>query len=83
MNKVLVDVFVPAANAHYDIYIPLESRMSEVSVLIAGSISDISEGKYKTNAEAVICNAQTGDIFNINLSVAELGITNGSKLILI
>ena len=83
MDKVLVEVFLPAAGASYDIYIPLNSRMSEVLRLVAKVIEDLSKGKYKCTEETTLCERNSGIIFNINLSVAELGIKNGSKLMLI
>lgn len=83
MNKVLVEIFLPAANQSFDVYIPLESRMSEVLVLVSSLLSDVSDGKYKATHDAVLCDAETGIIFNINMTVFELGIKNGSKLMLI
>lgn len=83
MEKVLVEVFLPAANTSYDIYIPLASRLSEVLLLISGLLSDLSDGKFKASEDTVLCDAATGIIYNVNIPVAELGIKNGSKLMLI
>lgn len=82
-NKVLVEILVPAAAQKYDVYIPLESKMSEVVVMVAGALSDLSNGKYKATNEAILCDADTGAIFDVNIEVAELGIKNGSHLMLI
>jgi hypothetical protein len=83
MNKVLVEIFLPAADRSFDVYIPLESQMSEVLLLVSALLSDLSDGKYKANGQAILCDAATGIIYNINMAVAELGIQNGSKLMLI
>ena len=40
-------------------------------------------GKYKADASAILCDAESGNILNINSSVYELKIKNGSKLMLI
>lgn len=82
-EKALVEILVPATSAKYDVYIPLESKMSEVISLVAGALSELSEGKYKASDDAILCDAETGIIFNVNLEVAELGIRTGSRLILI
>lgn len=82
-NKVLVEISVPAAAKKYDVYIPLESRMCEVTKMVAGALSDLSDGKYKATNEAILCDAETGIIFNVNMEIAELGIKNGSRLMLI
>ncbi|WP_068673720.1 EsaB/YukD family protein [Oceanobacillus sp. Castelsardo] len=83
MNKVLVEIFLPAANESFDVYIPVESRLSEVLQLVSSLLSDLSAGKYKATQDAVLCDAKTGMIFNINMAVSELGIQNGSRLMLI
>jgi hypothetical protein len=82
-NKALVEITVPAAAQKYDVFIPLESRMSEVVKMVASALSDLSGGKYKATDDAILCDAETGSIFNINMEVAELGIKNGSRLMLI
>lgn len=82
-NKALVEISVPAASRKYDVYIPLESKMSEVVKMVAGALSDLSDGKYKATEEAILCDAETGIIFNVNMEIAELGIKTGSRLMLI
>lgn len=82
-NKALVEISVPATAQKFDVYIPLESKMSEVTKMVSCALNDLSDGKYKATDEAVLCDADTGIIFNINIEVAELGIKNGSRLMLI
>lgn len=83
MEKVLVEVFVPVLDCSYDIFIPLRSPMSEVLDLIKKAVNELSTGRFKANENTAICNRKDGTIININLSVYELGIKNGSKLMLI
>ncbi|MBR5949276.1 MAG: methyltransferase [Clostridia bacterium] len=83
MNKVLVEVFVPALGRSFDIFVPLQSPMFEVLELIKKAVSDLSDGLFVPNQNTAICNRYDGTILNINLSVYELDIRNGSKLMLI
>lgn len=82
-NKVLVEILLPASGETFDVYIPLDVRMSEVIRMVASAISDLSDKKYIATADAVLCDASSGIIFNINKLVDELGITNGARLLLI
>lgn len=82
-NKALVEIYVPATAQKYDVFIPLESKMSDVIKMVAGALSDLSNGNYKATDEAILCDADTGIIFNVNMEVAELGIKTGSRLMLI
>lgn len=82
MDKVLVEIYIPAMNISYDMFIPLMSPMYVSLDLIKKVISLLSQGQYQADGNSILCHA-TGDILNINLSVHELGIHNGSKLMLI
>ena len=82
-NKALVEISVPAAEEKYDVYIPLDCKMSEVVTMVANALSDLSNGRYKATNEAILCDADTGIIYNVNIEVAELGIRTGSRLMLI
>ena len=82
-NKALVEISVPAAAKKFDVFIPLSSKMSEVIQLVSSALSDLSDGNYRATEDAILCDADTGIIFNINMEVAELGIKTGSRLMLI
>ena len=91
-HKALVEIFVPAAGQTYDVYLPLESKMSEVIPLVAAALNDLSGGKFEAGGDAILCNAQTGAVSvetgtvcmtDVNKELAVLGIHNGSRLMLI
>lgn len=82
-EKALVEITVPAAGTTFDVYIPLASRMSDVLELVSDALSELTDGKYKATKDAVLCDADSGIIYNVNIEVVELGIRNGSRLMLI
>ncbi len=81
-EKVLVAIQVPAINEVYDIFLPLYSQIYEVLELIKRAVNLLSQGLYKADEGGILCDA-AGEILNINMSVDELEIHNGSKLMLI
>lgn len=83
MNKVLVEVLLPASGEVYDVRIPLDSQLGEVAVLIMQQLETLSKGRFIANNTTVLCDAKSGEILDINKFVVELGIKNGSKLMLI
>ena len=83
MDKVLVEVYVPVLDRSFDIIIPLRSPMFEVLELIKKAVKEMSDGRFIANENTAICHRENGTIININLSVYELEIKNGSKLMLI
>ena len=83
MNKVLNSVFVPVMGRTYDMFIPLQSPMTEVLDLIKKAVTELSDGRFTADRDTVLCHREDGTIININLSVYELEIRNGCKLMLI
>ena len=83
MDKVLVEIFLPAANASYDVRIPLHSRMSEILQMVSKLLGDLSAGKYLPADDSVLCDRDSGEVLNINLTAAESGLRNGSRLMLV
>lgn len=83
MKKVLVEVYVPVIDARYDVFIPCASQMSEVLELLKKAVADLSGGHFIPTEETALCYRESGGIINVNMTVYELGIQNGSKLMLI
>lgn len=83
MDKILVSVRVPAMDETYDMFLPPSSPMYEVQELIKKAVTALSHGQYMAGSDSILCFGNSGGIININLSVRELDIRNGSRLILI
>ena len=83
MHKILVEIYNPASNNTYDVFIPLKSPVFEVVYLLSNTISELSQDQYKANEQSILCDRQTGDLFDINKTIEELGLKNGSKLMLL
>lgn len=83
MNKVLVEVFIPAARRTYDIFIPRASRLSEILMLLNRIVPDLSDGYFIAGRDTVLCSRHDGLIYNLNMTVEELGLENGAQLMLI
>jgi len=83
MDKVLVEIYVPVLDKAYDVFIPLSSPMYEVLELVKKAIRELSDGRFWTDENTILCSREDGVIVNINLTVYELEIKNGTKLMLI
>jgi hypothetical protein len=83
MDKVLVDVFLPAAGKSFDVLLPKKSKLYEVSYLLAGAFGELANGFYFPTDDAILCSRDNGEVLNLSMSVQELGLVNGSRLILI
>lgn len=83
MDKILIQICLPAANKSYDVYVPQKSRLHEILALLSGTLTELSEGYYTVRSNSIFCDKTTGKILDINMSAEELKLKNGSKLILI
>lgn len=83
MNKVIVNVYVPILNISYDIFIPVQLQLFEVTELIKKAVFELSEGRFMPTPDTAIAIRASGEILDINSTVFELGIGNGTKLMLI
>jgi len=82
MDRLLIEVYVPAISKLYDIFIPHGAKVHELTILISDAIEKLSDGLFITN-DAVLCDGNDGTILNINLSVEDMKLYNGSRLMLI
>ncbi len=83
MDKILVNVFVPALNTSYDMFIKKNLKIYELSMLISKAVMELSDEYYISSNDELLCDRESGNIFNINVSVKELDLKNGSRLMLI
>ena len=82
-NKLLVDVFVPLLEEKYELYIPINKRISVVIKLIEKALKEMTNGYYPIKEGSVIIDVQTGNVYDVNITVKESKMINGSEIILI
>lgn len=83
MNKFIVEIYLPAALQTYDVRIPANLPLHQLITLIGQAISRLSGGLYTADDNTILLQRESGAILNINMTPAELGLCNGSRLILI
>jgi len=83
MKKYLVDIHLPAAGKHLDVFLPAEKYIGEAIPLLVSAAESLSGGSYKGTPDAMLLNAVTGEPYPLNLTVEDAGIRNASHLILI
>jgi len=83
MDKILVEVYIPASSQAYDVFIPIESKIWEVAYLLSNTMTELTQGYFNATEDTVLCDRETGTIFNINQTVEEVGLLHGAKLMLV
>ena len=83
MSKLMVELYLPAEGSSYDIRIPSDSRIGDIIPLIEACMAELAEGYFVPKGNSVLCDRETGVVLNVNLTASEMGILNGTKLMLI
>ena len=82
-NKVLVDVIVPLLEEKYQLYIPINKRISVVIRLIEKALNEMTNGYYPIKEDSVIIDVESGNVYDINITVKESKMIHGSQIILL
>ena len=83
MNKVLVKLYVPLLEEAYDIWLPLNKKISNVIILLVKAVNEFSGGYYNPSKIPFLYDKLTGNAYNINLTIKDANIRNGTEIILI
>ena len=83
MNKVLIKLYVPVLEEKYEIWIPLNKRIINVTKLLVRSINELSGGEYVPNSFPLLYDRATGKTIDVNLIVNDTEIRNGTELVMI
>lgn len=83
MSKLMVELYLPAAGRSYDVRIPAGSRIGEIIPLLEVCMAELADGYFVPDVDSVLCEQETGTVLDVNLTVRESGILNGTKLMLI
>ncbi len=82
-SKILVQISVPLIEKNYDLYIPINKKIGTIKKLIEESLKELTDNIYTPKAESNFYSKTTGEIYNVNHSVRETDLQNGSKIVLI
>lgn len=78
-NKVLINLYILSMGKNFEIYIPVNEKIGNISKLLNANLFDsINEDKNH-----ILYNIETGQIYQNNIVVKTTDIKNGTKLLLI
>ena len=82
MNKILIEVTSPAAGQTYDMFVPDTLQIGEMVSLLGNVFAQTSNGTYSKTSSMVLSEKKTGYVFDLNKTVRDSNIRNGTKLLL-
>ena len=79
--KVLIRLYVPEIEEEYEMYIPINKHIIEITDLLCKLVNDLSK-IYPIKKDAYLCNRRTGHIYNKMDIVSKTDLRNGTELII-
>lgn len=83
MNKVLVEINIPAIGDHFDIFVPVDVQIEVLTMVIADGVVEITDGRYVASKCEQICMDEPVGLLNPTLTLQDYGVKDGMKLYLI
>lgn len=81
-NKILVELSIPSIEKTYDLYIPINKKIGTVKGLIEQSLVELTDKAYEIREDTNFFSKETGEIYNVNSTVVDTDLENGSRIIL-
>lgn len=82
-NKILVELEIPLIEVKYDMFIPINKKIGTIKSLIERSLIELTDMAYIPRPDTNLYSKETGDIYDVNKTIRDTDLKNGSRIILI
>lgn len=78
----MLEICLPAADRSFDMRIPRQLKIAQVTSMLAEFLKKQDEA-YIPTEESVLCDMENGRIFDSNAFIDTVGLQNGSRVMLV
>ena len=82
-NKILIELSIPLIEKNYDLFIPINKKVGTVKKLIEEGLLELTDHNYIIKQDSNFDSKETGEIYDVNKTVRETDLKNGSRIILV
>lgn len=83
MNKVFIEINIPAIGEHYDISVPVDIPIQDLTRVIINGIVEITSGRYVTSNCEHLCMKEPSGLLNPALTLYDYGVIDGTEIYLV
>lgn len=83
MNKIIVQVFLPANGKTYDVRLPENMYVHDAAEVLAELFSEAAKGFYCKGDVNILCYKDLGESLPQDKTLKELGVVNRARLMFI
>ena len=82
MDKIIICLQVPAISRSFDIFVPLDMKINELTEVIVNGVVEMSDNSYISSNEENL-NLKNNILLNPRLTLQSYGIKDGEEIFLI
>ena len=82
-NKILIELEIPLIEKKYDLFIPINKKVGTIKKLIEDALLDLTDNAYIQREDYNFYSKETGEIYDVNKTIRDTDLKNGSRIILI
>jgi len=83
MNKVLLEIHIPAISEHFDIFVPVDVPVGTLIKIITDGVAEITNDKYVISGCEQLCLKEPPGLLNPRCTLQDYGAKDGMQLYLI
>lgn len=83
MDKILIRLDVPSVGKSYDLFVPANLVIARLCTVLADSVSELCNGRYGISGKEMLVLVSPNTVLVRNRTLADYGIGDGSRLMLI
>lgn len=82
-NKILVELEIPTIEKKYDLFIPINKKIGTIKSLIESALLELVDNSYEIKEDTNLYSKDTGIVYDVNTTVRDTDLENGSRIILL
>jgi len=82
-NKILIEIEIPLIEKKYDVFIPINKKVGTIKKLIDTALVELTGNSFVPSDTENFYSKETGEIYDVNKTVRDTDLKNGSRIILI
>ncbi len=82
-NKLLIQLEIPLIEKKYDLFIPINKKVGTIKRLIEEALLELTDNAYVMSEDTNLYSKEDGTIYDVNKTVRDTDLKNGSRIILL
>lgn len=82
-NKILIELEIPLIEKKYDLFIPCNKKIGTIKRLIEEALVELTSNAYVPKDDSNFYSKENGQYYDVNKTVRDTDLKNGSRIILI